>query len=244
MLVGLTYESRIKTFHGRLILKTDPLLSHLRYPDYDYRISLPKDVLHDSQQIDIDKIDSTLDLWKLFKGDSGTPPTELTNIPFKLAGADVTYQSFSDDPDTTGSTVSFFLDVSAHGDPAAPSDTTAPSGFTWDEISLVASRTAITSKAKKTTDKTTAVQIYSTVSLNPVNDTSIPPATLDVNLSYNSKDGASDWMLQGSISNLSVALLADVFFDASCATGAMAVLGKLNLTELDVSCLMHDAFIG
>jgi hypothetical protein len=41
VLLGLTYAPNTKTFHGRLILSTDPLFTNLRYPDYDYRLALP-----------------------------------------------------------------------------------------------------------------------------------------------------------------------------------------------------------
>jgi len=49
-------------------------------------------------------------------------------------------------------------------------------------------------------------------------------------------------MLQGALSSLSVDLLADVFFDTACNTGALAVLGNLTITELDVRIFPFEVY--
>ena len=82
---------------------------------------------------------------------------------------------------------------------------------------------------------TTSIQIYTSFILYPENqDSEIDPASLQLSLKYNnSSNFGSDWILEGSIENLSVALLAD-YFDNSCREGAMKVLGNLTLRSLDM----------
>jgi hypothetical protein len=235
VVIGFTYDSQTKGFKGRLILKDDPIISHIRYLDYDYRIELSHEVLLQSFNVETTKIQKAINLWTLFS-DAGTPPSELAS--FNLAAAEVTYQGISDDAEETGGTLSFFLDINGSGPSVSASSDTAPSGFTWGEITVSASRTALTTKSKNITIRSIAMDIKSTVGLIP-NDPSITPATLMVELLYKSSTGGeedeSDWILQGSVSNLSVRLLANLFFDMSCSSGAMAVLGNLALTKLDVS---------
>src|SRR6187402_270536 len=85
ILVGLTYESKTKTFHGELILADNPVLVDPRLPEYDHRLALPSDVLA-AQGVDITQIPTEISLWVFFT-DSGSPPTELRSIPFNLVAA-------------------------------------------------------------------------------------------------------------------------------------------------------------
>ena len=256
VIVGLTYHLKPKLFHGRLVLLGDPIFQLKRYPGYDWRLS--QAVLG---YPGISNITPTLSLWELFTaGERGSPPSEMAKFPFALAAADVTYQSFNNNTSGSGSTVTFSLDIAAGPQPQENTDA-APSWFPWDEVSISFTRTPstppgtpaapailatqtatvvqATPAVAATATTTTSMQIYSGVSLNSKPPKLLPPATLDVALSYDSStDGPSDWTLQGSLSNRSVKLLANIFFNDHCSSGAMAVLGELNLSRLDVSLFL------
>lgn len=83
---------------------------------------------------------------------------------------------------------------------------------------------------------TTSLQVSTTVTLAPKDgdDTGIAPATLHVGASFSSADGETSWIVRASVQDLSVALLANYFFDNTSNDGAMAVLGKLNLSSLNM----------
>lgn len=140
VLIGLSYESRTKVFSGRLILADDPSVVGPRLPEFDHRIALPTKIL-DAQNIQIGKIQKTINLWDLFS-DSGSPPKALRNIPFNVAAAEVQYQSFDADEASgtdRGSVVTFYMDLKADDPEPASSDHSdsgeAPSGgFVWNEV--------------------------------------------------------------------------------------------------------------
>lgn len=213
-----------------MILAEDPIIGNRRYPDYDYRLALPHDVLLNQQGIDVNNIPDSISLWDLFMGDSGTPPTVLSSIPFALASANLSYQTVQGSK-TVSFSMNIVRDVKVQPDPDSKA---APSGFLWNLISVLVMRKSITDAAGSP-GHSTHFEIYSAVELAPKHNLKLQPAYLNVLLTYDASTGSgSDWMLRGSLENLSVALLADVFFNNDCSAGAMAVLGNLTVNALDV----------
>ncbi|KAH8654008.1 hypothetical protein BGZ60DRAFT_159118 [Tricladium varicosporioides] len=238
VLIGLSYESKAKVFHGSLILSNDPILISPRSSQYDHRLALPADILK-AQNIDINQIKPAINIWTLFT-DNGSPPKTLKNpsLPLNVTAADVQYRTFEADNISNigaGSILTFQMNLSSTGS-VAPDDNEAPSGFVWNKISVLASMMSTKDVTKKTASKaSTSLQVFSSVTLSPrSSQTDISPATLDVVASYTSTGGDTSWMVHGSIQNLSVALLANYFFDKNSDNGASAVLGKLNLASLNI----------
>ncbi|KAH7356951.1 hypothetical protein BKA65DRAFT_218411 [Rhexocercosporidium sp. MPI-PUGE-AT-0058] len=238
VLIGLGYESRSKIFRGELILADNPVVMNTRLPNYDHRLALPYYTL-DSQGIEIDAKNSILEpisLWDLFK-DCGYPPEELYSIPFYITQAELSYQTIPGaTPANKTSTITFAMTIERDVPQAPLSQEDAPTGgLEWEKISVFASRTAGKNPETDTALKMTSIQINSQVKLKPktVTEPPIQEAVLDVALSYDNL-GATDWILEGSLQNLSVALLVDCYFDDSCKFGAMEVLGKLSLSSLKV----------
>ncbi|KAK0117089.1 hypothetical protein ONS96_012927 [Cadophora gregata f. sp. sojae] len=129
------------------------------------------------------------------------------------------------------------MTIQRDGEQAPLSGEEAPTGgLVWEEISVFASRMAGKDPKTKSALKLTSIQIASQVKLTPktLTEPPIKEAILDVALSYDNLAGATDWTLEGSVQNLSVALLADCYFDETCKSGAIEVLGKLNLSSLKV----------
>ncbi|KAH7407444.1 hypothetical protein BKA64DRAFT_417254 [Cadophora sp. MPI-SDFR-AT-0126] len=240
VLIGLGYESRTKMFHGELILADNPVVMNPRLPSYDHRLALPYKTL-ESQGIKIDAlqpIPRSISLWALFFSDCGNPPKELYSIPFNISLAELSYQTIpGDQPADKTSSISFAMTIQRDGDQAPLSGEEAPTGgLVWEEISVIASRMAGKNPKTNAALKMTSIQIASQLKLIPktVTEPPIQEAILDVALSYDNFAGATDWTLEGSVRNLSVALLADCYFDESCKSGAMEVLGKLTLSSLKV----------
>ncbi|PVH83680.1 hypothetical protein DL98DRAFT_528973 [Cadophora sp. DSE1049] len=240
VLIGLGYESRTKMFHGELILAHNPVVMNPRLPDYDHRLALPYKTL-ESQGIKIDDlhpIPPSISLWALFFSDCGNPPKELYSIPFNISLAELSYQTIPGaTPADKTSSITFAMTIQRDGDQEPLSGEEAPTGgLVWEEISVVASRMAGKDPKTNAALKMTSIQIASQVKLKPKTATEPPikEAVLDVALSYDNLAGATDWTLEGSVQNLSVALLADCYFDESCKSGAIEVLGKLNLSSLKV----------
>lgn len=242
VLIGLGYESRTKMFHGELILADNPVVMNPRLPDYDHRLALPQSVL-EAQGITVDTthpisdlIPPSISLWDLFN-DSGDPPKELKSIPFNIFLAELSYQTtVGKTPADKTSTMSFAMTIRKDA-PQDPLDgDEAPTGFVWEEISVLASRMAGKNPETGQAMKMTSMHISSQIKLKPKTmlDPPIPEAVLDVALSYDNLNGDKDWLLEGSLQHLSVALLADCFFDETCKSGAMEVLGRLNLSSMKV----------
>ncbi|KAG4427792.1 hypothetical protein IFR05_016724, partial [Cadophora sp. M221] len=239
VLIGLGYESRLKMFRGELILSDNPIVMNPRLPDYDHRLALPYDALK-SQDIEIDAknpIPDSISLWDLFT-DCGNPPKELYNIPFNITLAELSYQTIPGaTPAEKTSSITFAMTIKRDAPQKPLTGDEAPTGgLAWEKISVFASRMAGKDPETNTALKMTSIQIASQVKLKPttVTDPPIKEAVLDVALSYDNIGGATDWTLEGSLQNLSVALLADCYFDESCKSGAIEVLGKLNLRSLKV----------
>ncbi|CZR65011.1 uncharacterized protein PAC_14911 [Phialocephala subalpina] len=225
IIVGLSYNTTTKKFKGRLITSTDRVLTNRRYPNYDYRLALPSAILSSQLNIDVTNLPSSISLWDIFASECGSPPSVLRKIPFALASAMLSYSSPKGSKTFTFSTT-IVRDLSPQ---PTPEETEAPSGFLWNQITVFASRTW-SGTARKTNFK-----IYSEIELAS-KDTSIPAAYLDVALAYeNSPTTGSDWTFNASISNLSVHLLAETFFDFNSNQGAMAILGNLTVNSLDLS---------
>ncbi|KAH0562326.1 hypothetical protein GP486_002980 [Trichoglossum hirsutum] len=226
ILVGMGYDSADSIFYGRLILAGDvPGALGQRLPEYDPRVDLPHDTLV-SQGIDPDNLPTGIDLWDLLP-DHGTVAPK--NIPHVVKAARVSYQTLAAE---NQSTFQFFMEITDSNPPQGQIGE-APSGFVWDKISIEASVTKSSSGGHART--ATSIRIFSSMALFAKNNPRISPALLNVTLGYQSSGTGvpSEWNLHGSLRNVSVALLAD-YFDESCRDGAMAVLGNINLSSLEM----------
>ena len=224
ILVGLSYNSNTSKFVGKLVLSAEvPGALSQRMPDYDRRLTVPSETLK-SMGIDATAIPPNINLWDLFT-DHGTPPK---NLPFLLTAAQVSYQTI----DTSTSNFTFYMVLSGAGTEDTSNE--APSGFVWDNISVLASLMKQKSTVPNGTTQTfTKIQIQSNFILMSKDNPFINPAFLQVSLEYDNSGSGSQWILEGSVDNLSVALLAD-YFDTSSSEGAMAVLGNITLSSLDM----------
>jgi hypothetical protein len=231
IVVGLSYDSKTSKFVGKLLLSGDvPDALDQRLPSYDRRLAIAPATLKAMGLEDISALPPSIDLWDLF-GDHGSPPK---NLPHFITAAQVSYQTLTS-TDSSTSNFMFYMDISStpgtDPDPAA-----APSGFVWSDISVLATltRSKPTKPPNADTQTSTSLVISSSFYLYPNDPTStLSPAFLQVQLEYDNSAAGSDWTLQGSLDNLSVALLAN-YFDESCRDGAMAILGNITLASLDM----------
>jgi hypothetical protein len=224
VMIALTYDSASSTFTGKLMLDGDfPSASDRRMPTYDDRLST--DIIKNQITGGTD-LGTTLNLWDLFGVDHLSD-----RIPSSVAAAQISYKMSGTDNTTI---LSFSTDIVRAPTSLDTGGAGAPTGFSWDEISVNASLTK-----PKDQPSTTHIQIFSSFTLAPVNDLTIDPATLSVMATYDT--GA--WSLYGSVRNLSVALIAD-YFDEGCRSGAMAVLGHITLAKLEMFYTYHKASSG
>jgi hypothetical protein len=225
LIISLIYDSQMSSFRGQLVLQGSlPLPKDQRQESFDHRTALPADLLQ-SLGIKMDQIPNSLDLYDLFP-DKGTPPDI---IPHFLSAAQVTYQKLLD-----CSVFGIYIDITSKpGQRTKPLQDEAPSSFDWKSISVMAQLIKFTPTSGGSDVKSEArISVMSNMALNAPSGSSIPDASITVTLGYDNSQG-SEWSLSGSVTNLSVALLAS-YFDINCSDGAMAVLGQINLSELDV----------
>ncbi|KAJ9607108.1 hypothetical protein H2200_008180 [Cladophialophora chaetospira] len=224
LVAALSYDSLSSMFSGQLLLQGNvPSETDQRQAGFDHRAALPVDVLA-SRGIVLQNLPPSINPFDLV-GDSGHRPSVL---PFSIAGAQMSYQNLLD-----GSVFSFSA-IMVNSTPKTSSSDEVPSGFVWDQISLDASLAKIKPVAPET-KPTTRIKLgcVCSMTLNPTHNPGLDSAHISVTLAYDNSTGSSDWLLLGSVTNLKVAHIADLF-DDDCSEGAMAVLGQLDLASLDV----------
>jgi len=231
----LTYDSQSRTFVGRLMLEQDfEDTRDLRSPDWDPQLS-PNSFL-ERENITPADIGHSLDLWAML----GFRTEDQPPIPHKLINAQV---SFTRASAGNGSVFSFVADLVKEDH--LPQNTGAPSGFSWTGAGLaltIVSPPTTSSTATKPS-KTYAIDVYTTFTLSPREPDPVPagqtppppiaPAFIALGLHYDTSQSGSSWLLRASAQNLSVALLRSFFDDGPASDGAMAVMSKINLRELD-----------
>lgn len=226
LIISLTYDSGKASFTGDLMLQSNiPSGIDQRLPSYDRRLAFPQSMLT-RLNITLDDVPPSIDLWQLILGqggDHGSPPS---NIPTALTAAEISYAKVSD----LRSVFTIFVSIATVAKPTSGNDE-APAGFVWNGISVLGTIAKNKTQAGSSDSKvSTYLQLLTGMTLSAEIDGSVSSARLELALDYSS---GGQWSLYGSIRNLSVALLAD-YFDDDSRTGAMEVLGKLDLSELEM----------
>lgn len=233
----LTYDSVSAKFVGKLMFQHDfGSAADRRSLRWDARLS--PDAILKKAEVDLAQLGDAVDLWKMigFSADDQPP------IPHNLTNAEVSFQRAAGTKGT-GSVFNFTADLVQFGQTSNSQVAgAAPSGFTWDGAGI--SLTIVSpdfkpsaANPKPTSSKAYGIDVYTTFALrSPSSYTGKPisPALFALFLHYDASKTDSAWLLRASAQNLSVGLLGSFFDSGAESIGAMAVLGKLTVRDLEV----------
>lgn len=222
--IGLTFDTRTSAFTGELLFK-DSVSTTAVKRSYVYRwqtdvpsalaLTLPSRDPHDPSP--------GVDLWSLFH-DSGDHP----QLPSRVVEAKVSYRKSQDDDSSIFGMAANAISVS--GLISSTGAAAAPSGFSWDSISVSAAVQTVGQNA------TIDFQAATAFSLTPPPGSLVVPAILRVNMEYYS---GGFWLLHGRVEHLSAALLYQ-YFSNDVNSSAIGVLGKLELRDLDMLYTLQE----
>jgi hypothetical protein len=216
VVIAFVYDGASKTFMGRMLTKTSLIKeSQVRSPLWDPRID--PIVSLKSQKL-WDGLADGIDLLYLIGIDSSDSP-----FPLILSEADLSFTQGSGD---TGSILTIH---GAFTNSASLSSSNVPLPFEWTTaaIDIMVIRGNSTSYSIRLSD------VFTLTGKTAPGETIAPVAVFSILLQYDKNAQASQWSMYASARNLSVRLISS-FLDPDVQDGAMAVLGKLNLSLLSV----------
>ena len=215
--VAFIYDEASKTFTGQLLTKSSLIQqSHVRTSLWDPRID-PIATLKSKQLWD--GLTDGIDLLHLIGIDSSDSP-----FPLVLTEAQVSFTRGS------GGTGSVLYIHGAFSSAASLSNSNVHVPFEWSSAAI----DVMVTRGTATAYSIRLSNVFLLTGKTLPGETTPPQAVFSILLQYEKVAQASQWSISATARNLSVKLIAS-FMNADVQDGAMAVLGKLNLSLLSVN---------
>lgn len=212
ILIGLSYDSLNKAFLGRLLTKSCFQVDK-RLPTYLASADvLPRSYFPNAAALD--SLPEAYLLEDIFPEVAGLPNC----VPNQISTAQLSYSS-----QAAHSMLSFAVTVTRS---STAGKEAVPAPFTWDQLSISASKTTTGTGNPKTSTFFFSASSSWTLRPRSADMALFTPASMGLTVAY----ASGSWAVTGYVQNLSFGVLAG-FFDNDAAVDA---LGKLTIKELEV----------
>lgn len=221
-IVGLTYDSRSKTFTGRLLFQSSfPSKVEKALPSYDQRREKPPKIDSDNSNL-IDKLKDNLSLTKLFSDSATAPEGFPTIVTMAMVSYSPEVPAVPPAPASDAIPGKLYFSATIVAPGAGTKGDDPPTPFTWDAVAV---------NAAYVKGSGVSFDIFTSFSLNPRKEDlgKYSRANLAIDLQYSK----GTWHLSGSVENLQFGVLGG-YFHKDLSNAVLSVLGKVAIKTLDI----------